>query len=215
MNVNVVGLDMSLTSPAACVKLPDGSCKLACFAQRQTDFAVDSGQPGIQITVLPRIPSSATSSDMQRYKHIVTYLTKFMFDNECASSTRVLVEGYAFPVASMAGSTYKLHELTGIMKYEILRNFGIAAETVGVGTWKKLSVGNGHATKHDVVRRVRALTGVDMMTTFGKSLQDGPHAIPCPIQDLCDAYCIAFSADVVVAPPRTDSRKKRKRNEKD
>ena len=193
----LVGLDISVTSPAVCVVEVTGTTKfhLACFAQRTKDFCAQIPKTeanNTSLTVYPSVPDSK-SPDLVRYQHIIKYIMMFLSTFQPQKeTTTIAVEGYAFVPAHLAGSSYKLHEITGALKYEILQRWDILTQTIAVGKWKKISCGKGNAKKQDVVAMVKHLLKIDMLDVFQLHPKKNGD-IPVPVQDVCDALGIAVS----------------------
>lgn len=112
--------------------------------------------------------------------------------NPNKDNTTIAVEGYAFVPAHLAGSSYKLHEITGALKCEILKRYGIFTQTISVGTWKKLSCGKGNANKVDVVAMVKSTLNIDALSVFDTTLSKSGE-VPVPVQDCCDSFGIAIA----------------------
>jgi Holliday junction resolvasome RuvABC endonuclease subunit len=193
----IIGLDISVASPAVCVGEIDRTVTKwhwACFAQRNKDFnaRVPEECKNVFLTVYPRVPTSQ-SSDLTRYQHILKYIILFISKfNPTIENTKIAVEGYAFVPTHLAGSSYKLHEVTGALKCEILRTWGIFTQTIAVGTWKKLSCKKGNAKKVDVVDMVKHMLNIDALAMFDSAITKNGD-IPVPVQDICDAFGIAHA----------------------
>jgi Holliday junction resolvasome RuvABC endonuclease subunit len=212
----LVGLDISVQSPAVCVGEVDEKDNnvsvtkwhWACFAQRNKDFSatIPPEVKNVSLTVYPRIPTSQ-SLDLIRYQHIIKYFMSFLSKfNPSINSTKIAVEGYAFVPAHLAGSSYKLHEVTGALKCEIFRRWGILTQTIAVGTWKKLTCKKGNAKKLDVVEMVKHILNIDTLSVFDISVSKSGE-VPVPVQDICDSFGIALALqklhdDVVVIKKR-------------
>lgn len=211
-----IGLDISVTSPAVCVGVVDETTNitkwhLACFAQRNKDFSakIPPECNKVTLTVYPRVPKSK-SPDLIRYQHILKYFMQFLAKfNPTKENTSIAVEGYAFVPAHLAGSSYKLHEVTGALKCEIFRRWGILTQTIAVGTWKKLSCGKGNVKKIDVVNMVKRELNIDALAVFGMSLSKSGE-VPVPVQDMCDSFGIALALQKIEADDVTPPPKKRK-----
>ena len=94
--------------------------------------------------------------------------------------TEIVLEGYAFSQSS--AHSVKLHELTGIIKYELQTRYPHAPQTIYPPTvWRKYVHGNGHATKEDAIQYVdtRILPGLQLSIN--------------PLTDICDAACLVHA----------------------
>ena len=191
------GMDLSVNSPAVCVVVEEQGQRtwhVACFACRKNDHKAPLRSIGNAcLHVLPRVPDSS-HPDMVRYKHIVDQITRFMEDKGVDSSTDIVCENYAYKPNDQAAHSDKLHEVSGILRYTVHEKWpSKVVRRIGIGTWKKLVVGTGNASKLDVVNHVNTLLGTDLMDAFGLKLtKDG--SVPCPVQDFADSLCVAASA---------------------
>ena len=218
-----VGIDMSVSSPGLCIQKEfHGSeatnkffYEFSCFAQRNKDQDIEKKHGNVNLTVFERIPNSKDSYDLNRYKHVINNFMNFLEKHDVDHNTNIYIENYAFVHPSMAGNSYKLHEITGILKYLIFQKFDIIANMIPVSSWKKSICGNGHSTKNEVVKRVREIVEVDFMKIFGYKIDesDTQQTIKNPVQDICDSFCICVNAQksfqkiILKKPP-----KKRQKN---
>lgn len=214
----VVGLDLSLCSPGLAMYCCGGqrtSWTLACIAQRKREHKLDAVSLSDNVTLMVKPPLTGTeTSDVVRYLHIENVL-KTLMSTPVANGHVVtddddvtfVIENYAYAAANQ-GHSYKLHELGGVIKTYIHRCWPKATVVIlSPGTWKKFFVGNGHATKHNVLTSVNALFGgIDIMHVFGLAM--GPNdAVPTPVQDLCDAVGLV---QAVTMPLTITKNRKRK-----
>ena len=191
----VVAFDISLRSPAVVVFSSKG-WSLGAFAQTKKDMQTVLSNETFRLTVFPVIDSSL--SDLRRYKIIESSLVSkslvpLLADHE---DIQFVFEGYAFSPRKM-GFTYKLHELTGIIKYSISTLYPTSKiSSIPPSVWKRSVLGNTRASKVDVCNFVDKVDGVDMCTVFGHSQKrdrTGNKIVRSPVHDICDAMAIAMS----------------------
>ena len=185
-----VGIDMSLTSPGiACFWA--GVWSLWCFAtrKREENLRWQSADGTITLCVLPMIPGPALA-DAERYRHIITHIQR-----ECVphwpTDSRLLLEHYIFAKPSMSGSSYKLHELCGILKYHLTQTHP-GLTTVAPSVWKKQLSGLSGLSKYQTLCLVQSkLPQLDLMKLFGF---EATLVVPNPVQDLADAIGIVMAS---------------------
>jgi Holliday junction resolvasome RuvABC endonuclease subunit len=197
-----IGLDLSLTSPGIAVyDTGSDQWSLYGFVQRNRDIGTTyrKEDSNVSIQMLPKIPTSGMSSNEERYEHIRSNLMNCILVQykDRIEKVVVAIECYAF-AAKNTGSSYKLQELGGVIKHSIHCAFPSWTQVIITpGAWKKQTVGNGRASKQDVVVHV-CTNGpcVNLMDVFGMS-HNKNCSIPCPVQDLADAVCIVIAATKV------------------
>jgi Holliday junction resolvasome RuvABC endonuclease subunit len=190
-----VGIDMSVSSPGIAILSKNENeffWNFGYFAQRIKDATIVKKIKNVTFTDFEKIPESKDTIDVKRYQHVLKNILKFLETHHVDASTTISIENYAFVHPSMAGNSYKLHEITGILQFLIFEKFNIYCQMVSVSSWKKKICGNGHATKHGVVCRVNEILNFDIMKIFGYTLEIGnpKQQIKNPVQDICDAFCI-------------------------
>jgi Holliday junction resolvasome RuvABC endonuclease subunit len=218
----LVALDLSLTSPGIAI-VRDATSELqwalGCFAQRVREVKSMLGTNRVNntvtLTVMSMIPASHCASDLERYKHIIDGICNMIDDSirhRPAKSINVVIEGYAFMSGPAAGSSYKLHELGGIVKHTLCTNYvGVSINSLGPSQWRKLALGSGRADKRDIIEHVhRCAPFVDLLSVFGFPPSTS-RVIPNPVQDVADAMGLAL-AHLRPVPPM---KKKRKRKQCD
>jgi Holliday junction resolvasome RuvABC endonuclease subunit len=213
-----VGLDLSMVSPGIAIfddtKTGEGRYKMYGFAQRVRERDFEYHGQTTSIVLFPAIPNLKTTKNEERYEYIRKYIVDILlspFTN--AQDVVVGIEGYAF-AAKNSGFSYKLHELGGVLKHSIWKKYPLWTHRIIPPTqWKKSIVGNGHATKTDIIDYVsKNGPSLDILDVLGLSSVT-KACVPCPAQDLADALYLALS----LAKPQVDSAKsqqvkKRKRD---
>lgn len=192
-----VALDVSLRSlGAALAYVTDGSVvrevAVAGFGGKKPAFNVSVG--ALSVSLLQ--PPDAKAADVVRYTHI----TDQLFENflipafskvaDVSTDVEVLLEGYAF-VPERAGSTYKLHELTGVIKYRLHALGVFSVHTVASSTWRKRVLGCARADKAAALHHFEQQhPDVDLFTITGKKRG---VTVPCPVQDIVEAWCLLYA----------------------
>ncbi len=216
----VVGLDLSVRSPGIAVATQDEvtkrwSWRLYCFAQRKREHGIRFEAPeGATLHVLPALPKVTTEGsllgDVGRYTTIAAALMQHVIApmQDAASTCHVVIEGYAFPRREVSGHSFKLHELGGVIKSQLVAA-GVQHITVMTASrWKKLALGNGHASKHDAVTWM-ATHGprMDILCALRlKATKDGD--IPTPAQDVADAAGLVLAVTHPLSPPQSSKKKR-------
>jgi hypothetical protein len=200
----VIGLDLSVTSPAIAVCLMEQSLntyswEFYCFAQRDSDFLAQRREPRLTVWQLSTGPQS---SDGSRYHEVVQHIESIIVDisdrTGGVNNILVCIEGYAYGRASSNGNAYKLFELGGALRMKLhtmgVKNVRIISPTA----WKRRVLKTGTADKASACRWARDHHIIDLGTAFrvrhriGTASTEGSrNSVPNPIQDVADAVCIA------------------------
>lgn len=231
-----VALDVSLTSPGiALVHLDTNGkvtqCVLAGFWSQAPKYT--QVQPDLQVHLLQLPDPKVQGNDIARYTHITNAIFSTLVVpalaelTDVARQTEVIFEGYAF-IQSRANCTYKLHELTGILKYRFAELGVHNINDIANSAWRKNVLGNARANKNDALQYFEvAHPTFDLWNFTGKSKLKQRHVqqskesagvsdketsntefrIPSPISDMVEAWCILW-ADPKKAPTRKKSHAK-------
>jgi hypothetical protein len=153
-----VGLDLSLVSPGLSVyDSATGIWLLYGFAQRVREQGFHTVCGTTEIRLLPTIPNVAgVTPNEARYEHIRSHLVDGIL-SAYAGAARVVVgiENYAFGSGQQSGHAFKLQELGGVIKHSLWVRYPHWRQVVIPPTsWKRSTVGHGHATKAQVVAYV-------------------------------------------------------------
>lgn len=220
----IVGVDLSLVSPGICVIVNDTDIRLAAFPQRVRERGLSlKVDDKTTVTMMDHVDKNGT--DMERYVAItdgmIEYITKVSEETK-QENVSVFVEGYSFPQRSQAGSSYKLRELGGILKYRILRDYPTwTMTTAPIGAWKKAYTGKGNAKKGRIYKRLTELVG-DIYTPMGftKPLPTCTTdnewdvlKVPSPVEDMSDALGIAYAQFKPLVVEKKKLKRKRKHAE--
>lgn len=242
----VVALDFSLRSPGVSVQtfLPGQPSKWIFTGFSATPVSVNPSDR-LQIQILRTSKSkpsknveknstdSKTLEDLQRYKDIVDPICEQVFEPLMQSvdkkNVHVFVESYAFPARSTSGSNYKLHEVCGIMKYQLFNKFGInSLQTISPHTWRSRTIlrKNGKPAPRITGKKRQKPGFVEKpapkekpnlkFLAYGQFARDFPEAdllsickrslgknnnVPNPVQDIAEAYLIGLAAKQLLSLP--------------
>ena len=200
------GLDLSLISPGVAVyDTKNGTWSMFGFAQRIRENGVTKRHQEATIVLLPAIPNSPTTTNEERYEHIRHHIIDIIMAPYVHETDVVVgIECYAFG-AKNSGNSYKLQELGGVLKHGVWKAYPHwKQQIIPPSQWKKKTVGNGRATKAEVVEYVRTNgPHTPLMSLLGLSPAKNGD-IPCPIQDMADAACLCLSTTIpnIIAPKK-------------
>jgi hypothetical protein len=216
-----LAFDFSLRSPGVCVcestsSEEDRTYHLYGFYNNTPDHVMVKN--GFEITLLKidnleneqqgctntsksaKIQKKDTAvEDLARYKYLIATLFKHCvqpyLSKYCLTDVHVVIESYAF-ITNRSGSNYKLHEVTGILKY-LLYDLGIRHfSTLSSGHWRSLIFGTSKVEKKHALSYFNTHPSVvggpkdfDLMA-FCKRKLGKNSSVPTPVQDICEALCI-------------------------
>jgi hypothetical protein len=135
------------------------------------------------------IPGNLTD-DVLRYEHIVQHVKTFVEETVPTSeiaSVRVVVEGYAF--SQHNGSSYKLHELGGMLKYVIHQMGMKKVYTVPPSKWKKDLGISVRGNKWAAFDHAKTVVPIDLFRATNLP-ETRTKEVPNPVQDMADAICL-------------------------
>ena len=197
-----IGLDISLNSPGVSLAR-NGQLFALCFEQRKRVVPVKACS-AVCVTVLPA-PLDTSNDDLLRYTYIVDSIVSWLSDQVPPTERAEAVLYYENYVYSKSAHNYKLHEITGILKYVLAKAGFTKYQTVSVTSWKKELTGNAFADKYEVLQTVNQELGVDLVDLFQTKLgvekvvrkrkrklqpMKLTRSVPCPLQDISDAIGI-------------------------
>lgn len=134
----------------------------------------------------------ATSTDIERYAALWEPLFSRFLAPHRALPADVVLEGYAFR-EGRAAYTFKLHEVTGILKWELRKNGFPPPRVVSCAAWRKCVLGQARADKRAALQYFQqAFPGFDLLRFANK--KPGGKTVPSPVQDMVEAYCLARAA---------------------
>jgi len=176
----ILGLDMSLVSPGISLYTTDNKWIFGGFSPYKSTRYREG------CTIYPKIPSNS-SSNITRYMYICDRIIQFIeknIDQIEIPLINVIIEGYAF-CPRRQGSSYKLHELGGVLQY-CLTKVGIRhIYTIQPSSWKRvLQIHRSHKkSSFDYCR-----THVPSFSTLTNKDKQCCH----PYEDIADATCLVF-----------------------
>jgi hypothetical protein len=191
----LIGLDISLRSPGfAIFDQTLDTWKLFGFAQRkdQINFRWSNADKTISIQLLPVIPKGLT--DWATYQFIMKHIEYNVLSSVNTSShIQPIMEGYAYVRPGIAGHSYKLHELGGIVKHYFYTTYQVDTIVIPPTRWKKVCLENGNASKLDTVLSLKQYyPQIDLLNIFQITSVKNDNVVH-PIQDLADAVCLILA----------------------
>lgn len=178
MNNAIIGVDYSITSPAAAV-ITNSAIKLYAWnGKKHLHWA--SAHVEIQV-----IPYPDYTTEIERLSKLAKAMYDEVFLRHVGYNHYVFIEGYSF---GATGKVFNIAEGCGIFKH-MLWNSGLTCTELSPGTIKKFATGAGNAKKPEMIEAFNNHTGIDLYEIFGK--KKGLKTIPSPLSDLADAYWVA------------------------
>lgn len=171
----ILGIDYSLTSPAACAFAGDYfsiiDCRFFYLSSVKKSLKQNERFHG---TLYPEY-----SNALQRYNNISNWVLKIV---EEYNIERVYIEDYAF---AAVGKVFHIAENTGILKYRLWKEYGIEAITIPPTVIKKAATGKGNANKEAMQQAFVKETGINLKEYL--QLTDSQWN---PSSDIIDSYYI-------------------------
>lgn len=189
----LIGIDLSLRSPGIAVfdtSIHNSEAwHIYAFTQTTTKHKIENNK---HIKLLSPIPSCDNEIDLKRYRYIVDSIVKIIQESQTNhKDVRVAIEGYAFS-KNKSGHTFKLYELTGILKMAIFEKCQISCRIIAITQWKRLVTGKSFAEKVDIVNFMKS-NGPTFDFLEIMQYHDVGNEIPNPVQDMADACGIAIA----------------------
>ena len=220
----VVGLDFSLRSPGVCVRTPGGRMHLIGFYGSE-DTTVELGDTTVHLfqrkdgggVETEEEPHRRVEQDLARYAHLTERLLKLLCsifpDISARAQVHMVIESYAFYGRGHTGNNYKLHEVTGCFKLRLfMAGFTWWSERP-VSVWRRICFGTPKAQKKDAFDFFcTQMPGVDLMSICKRKLGKN-DTVPCPVQDICEAFCIMWSSSSPSSAGGKQKKKRRRRTE--
>lgn len=179
-NYGVMGIDYSLSSPAACYhpldipfSVDNCSWLLVTKDKKQLGYKLDG-----RIKFITQ-PENILTDDQSRYSFIAEHFADF------AKNTRhVAIEGYAM---GATGRVFHIAENTAVLKH-LLWKQSTQLDIIPPKTLKKLATGNGNADKNVMYAEWLKQTGIDLFSELGYNKPT--KKIGSPISDIVDSWFI-------------------------
>jgi Holliday junction resolvasome RuvABC endonuclease subunit len=179
--VFTVGIDYSLTCPAACAYDPDPTKVQFWYAHETKHLDV----PNVRVDTI--VPGTVIERAAVAAANLCRWIQTF-------GVSRVTIEDYAY---GAAGRVFHLGENGGVLKYELWK-MGVQVDVISPSAAKKHGTGKGNAQKDKmtaafVVAYPAAASWVP--TLFPRTKGITPPA-KSPLADLADAFWISHYAHV-------------------
>lgn len=173
--MKILGIDLSLTSPAICYfegeEFNQEQCYFNYFTSNKKLVLTNNKFCGI---LIPEF-----HNDMQRYENISRWAMDVIVDT---NPDHIFIEGYSF---SSTGKVFNLAENCGILKYNIWKS-GTTFSVLPPSVVKKNATGKGNANKQLMEEVFVKTTGLDIRKQLQLSM-----SVTNPVSDIIDSYFIA------------------------
>ena len=167
-DIEVVGIDLSLTCPAMCVYRGEfNDCSLYYLTTKKKYAGKFSNINGHQI--------KPYNDPVERFTHISSFILDKLPENP-----KIFIEGYSF--GSRGRALFQIAENGGILKYRLTRH---KYEIIPPANIKKFSTGKGNADKEKMYDKFYEDTGVNLMEKLDQ------QTLASPVTDIVDAYYIS------------------------
>ena len=176
----LLGVDLSMTSPALCIHRGDEfkftQCEFYFLTSSEKYLYVDRRLHG------ETFPEYATSSE--RFNNIGTWIVDIC---KVHGVDKVYIEGYSY---GSVGRVFQIAENGGVCKYLLWKN-NIEYDTIPPTVIKKFATGKGNADKEKMQEAFIAETGFNVKEVL--SMTDKQWN---PSSDLIDSYYICKYGDI-------------------
>lgn len=172
--MKILGIDLSLTSPACCLfngeELNVEQCKFYYLTSNKKLSGVHYQLNGTLI--------KEYSSDIERYNNISGWVFDIIMHDE---PDYIFIEDYSM---ASVGRVFSIAENCGILKYNLWKA-GIPYNTIPPTVIKKQATGKGNANKAAMEVRFLEETGFNIRDVLKLS-----SSVSNPVSDLIDSYYI-------------------------
>ena len=172
--MKIIGIDLSLTSPACCFfngdELNFNECK---FYYLTSNKKLEGNFSPLHGTLVDDY-----NSDMERYYNITRWIVHIIYEE---NPEHIFIEDYSF---SSTGRVFNIAENCGILKFTLWKS-GITYTTIPPTVVKKQATGKGNSNKAAMEIAFLNETGFDIR----KRLQLSSSASN-PVSDIIDSYYI-------------------------
>jgi len=172
--MKIIGIDLSLTSPAVCLFEGDEVNFNSCTFHYLTSVS--------KLAVNKR-PTYGTMfkmhhSDAERYHNISQWIIHLTYEFE---PNHVFIEDYSF---SSTGRVFNIAENCGILKYNFWKS-GVTFTTIPPTVIKKQATNKGNANKQLMEEAFLQETGFDLRQHLELS-----KSVSNPVSDIIDSYYV-------------------------
>jgi Holliday junction resolvasome RuvABC endonuclease subunit len=186
-----IGIDMSVNSPGIAV-LQDNILTAWFYPHRKREIGFNrvsdvkhTDVKQLRVVAFPGSPLTDEPDFWTKAKRIATDLRGII--QGLTGPVEIQMEGYAFDAIS--SSATKIHELGGVVKYQLAMQ-GIQWIEIAPTSLKKKFTGNGKADKVLMLETFIQMGFPDLMEYFSLSSTGGK--IPNPVQDIVDASALVL-----------------------
>lgn len=173
--MKILGIDLSLTSPACCFFNGDefnfNGCK---FFYYTTNKKLDVSLHPLYGTLAPEY-----NHDQERYYNITNWVVSILYDNE---PEHIFIEDYSF---ASTGRVFNIAENCGILKHTLWKS-GITFTTIPPTVVKKQATGKGNSNKPAMEIAFLQETGFNIRKRLQLS-----QSVSNPVSDIIDSYYVA------------------------
>lgn len=172
--MKILGIDLSLTSPACCLFQGDefnfNGCKFYFYTTNKK----------ICVDLHPLYGTLAFdySNDQERYHNITNWIVQILFEHE---PNHIFIEDYSY---ASTGRVFNIAENCGILKQTLWKS-GITFTTIPPTVVKKHATGKGNANKQVMESSFIQQTGFDIR----KHLQLS-QSVSNPVSDIVDSFYV-------------------------
>lgn len=173
--MKIIGIDLSLTSPACCFFNGEE------FNFEQCKFWYYTSNKKLEVNIPPTVGVLAKhyDSDQERYHNIFAWL--FNIINWCAPD-HIFIEDYSF---ASTGRVFNIAENCGILKYNLWKA-GITFTTIPPTVVKKAATGKGNSNKAAMEIAFIQQTGFNIRSHLQLS-----ESVSNPVSDIIDSFYVA------------------------
>lgn len=172
--MKIIGIDLSLTSPACCFFNGDE------FNFEQCTFYYLTSNSKIAGTYHPITGTlfKEYKSEQERYHNISKWVVDILYEN---NPEHIFIEDYSF---SSKGRVFNIAENCGILKYNFWKS-GITFTTIPPTVIKKTATGKGNSNKDAMEQTFLSETGFNVRTHLQLS-----QSVSNPVSDIIDSYYV-------------------------
>jgi len=173
--MKILGIDLSLTSPACCLFEGDEFNFNGCqFYFYTTNKKIEGSRHPVYGTLAPEF-----NHDQERYYNITHWIVSILYDKE---PNHIFIEDYSF---ASTGRVFNIAENCGILKQTLWRS-NVTFTTIPPTVVKKQATGKGNSNKVAMEIAFKNETGFDIR----KHLQLSESSTN-PVSDIIDSYYVA------------------------
>lgn len=173
--MKVLGIDLSLTSPAVCYfegeEFNFNGCKFYYLTKQKKLQGIFGQLEGTMI-------DDYESNDMMRYHFISTWILNILYEH---SPEHIFIEDYSF---ASTGRVFNIAENCGILKYNLWKS-NVTYTTIPPTVVKKAATGKGNSKKEVMEEMFIQETGFNIRDRLQLS-----RSVSNPVSDVIDSYFV-------------------------